>query len=273
MDLIQDQEFQRAHARLVRAVNEKAWQYRSDPVEDPDDPATVQAMQIALNLPKSNPPSRNACLVAAAQAVVSVCLDPRAGAADPHDPFVAGLDEWYGRRIRKVARRSRNKAWDTVQTLPGVTVDNMARAFVPSSIAHIPPEIAKLQIGGTELPYDEQEPEANVDFPTIVVDRGLGMSLGKAAAQVGHGSMLLAAAMTTGEAAAWAESGYCLSVQEAPSAVFEAALEQVAAFPESGIIVRDAGFTEVAPDSATVVALRGTSNNMAIAMTRSTEPS
>ena len=39
--------------------------------EDPDDPQTVQAMQLAINLPKQEPPSRNQVLVDAARAAVA----------------------------------------------------------------------------------------------------------------------------------------------------------------------------------------------------------
>ena len=102
--------------------------------EDPNDPSTVQAMQLAINLPKQDPPSRNAVLVCAARAVVAVCLDPRAGI----DGFWRdGVEQWYSHRIRKVARRARNKAWDDVQALPGVTVGSV-RAFGPSAVGDVP---------------------------------------------------------------------------------------------------------------------------------------
>lgn len=243
-------EFHQAHRRLVAATTARSWR---DDVEDPDDPATVQAMQMALNLPKSNPPARNAVLVAAAQAVVAVCLDERAGAES--GAFVDGLAQWYGHRIRKVARRARNKAWDDVQALPGVTVDNLARAFVPSAVAEVPAAVAKLQIGHTDLPHDDDLPAPAPEHPALYVDGGLGMSMGKAAAQVGHGSMLLAAAMTADEAHEWARAGYPLSVVEASPEVFTAALEKAETDPGAGVVIRDAGYTEVAPDSATVVAL------------------
>jgi len=144
--------FERAHQRLVEACDSRSW--RDDP-ENPDDPATIQAMQIALNLPKQEPPTRTAVLEAAARAVVAVCLDERAG---EDGAFAQALGQWYGHRIRKIARRARNKAWRDVQLLPGVTVDDRARAFAPSAVGEVDPLISKLQIGHTDLAMDEPGP-------------------------------------------------------------------------------------------------------------------
>lgn len=219
--------------------------------ENPDDPQTVQAMQIALHVPKVDPPVRTDLLAAAAQAVVQVCLDPRA--AEPgtwHD----ALEQWYGHRIRKIARRARGAAWDGVQALPGRTATAgtaTARAFIPSAVGEVPHAISKLQISGTDLPLNEDAP-GDPEIPTIAVDTSLGMTAGKAAAQAGHGSMLLAAAMSAEAVAAWAADGFPLQVREVPRELFT----ELAAEP-GAVAVQDSGFTEVAPGSTTVVALPG----------------
>ena len=150
-----------AHRRLVAACSERSW--RDDP-EDPNKPETIQAMQIALNLPKQDPPKRTEVLEAAARGVVKLCLDDRAG---QDGAFAEALGQWYGHRIRKVARRARNKAWRDVQALPGVTVENRARVFLPSAVQDVHPLVAKLQIGHTDLPQDEPGP-ALADDPTPV---------------------------------------------------------------------------------------------------------
>ncbi|QQA98597.1 peptidyl-tRNA hydrolase [Corynebacterium marquesiae] len=236
--------FEIAHQRLVEACASRSW---CDDPENPDEPATIQAMQIALNLPKQEPPVRTEVLEAAASAVVAVCLDERAG---EDGAFAHALGQWYGHRIRKIARRARNKAWRDVQGLPGVTVADRARAFAPSAVGEVDPLISKLQIGHTDLAYDE--PGAPLgDVPVIYVDRSLNMSAGKAAAQVGHGSMMLAAAMSVGEARAWADTGFKLSVREVSGEDFRTACAQ-----DGAVVIVDAGFTEIAPDSATVCALR-----------------
>ena len=229
--------------------------------EDPDDPATVQAMQIALHIPKADPPQRNDALVAAAQAAAAVCLDPRAG---EESAWRDALAQWYGHRIRKIARRARGAAWENVQTLPGCTFRSSAtgpvaeaRAFIPSAVGEVPHAISKLQIKGTDLPHDDL-PAPNVgdiemsSVPVILVDDSLAMTAGKAAAQVGHGSMLLAAQMNEAWAVRWALDGFPLAVREVPRELIRA----TAALPAS-VPVRDSGFTEVAPGSVTVVAHPG----------------
>ncbi|MDO5669006.1 MAG: aminoacyl-tRNA hydrolase [Corynebacterium sp.] len=238
-------ELARAHDLLRARVSDD----RRARSEDPKRPETIQAMQIALHMPKQDPPARSDLLEAAARAVVAVCLAPQV-VSDPK--WRAGLTGWYDHLIRKVARRARNKAWEDVQAVPGVTIDvrgAKARAFVPSSVAEVPPEVRKLQITGTELPADEPAP-ADRHQPLILVDADLHMSTGKAAAQVGHASMLLAAALSLDEVRAWAACGFALDVREVPHAEFCSYLR------EPGVVtVRDAGYTEVAADSLTVLAL------------------
>ena len=213
--------------------------------EDARDPQTVRAMQLAINLPKQDPPSRNQVLADAARAAVAVCLDPRAG----EDGFWRdALDAWYSHRIRKVARRARNKAWDDVQVLPGVTVGSV-RAFVPSAVSEVPHSIAKLQIKGTEIEPGEVRP-LDSGAPLIALDTSLQMSAGKAAAQAGHASMLLAVARETSWVQQWAQAGFPLNVRELPREEFA----ELAARPET-VAVRDAGFTEVAPGSTTAIAI------------------
>lgn len=234
--------FRRAHALLVDRAKE------GPHFEDPAKPETVQAMQIVLNLPKNNPPARHNILGAAAQAVVRVCLDERVATDYAiHEAFHA----WYGHLIRKVARRARNAGWEHIQHLPGVTAkveDAEARAFVPSAVNAVPPEIKKLQISGTDVPWEEELPEPTEPV-VIYCDAGLVMSVGKAAAQVGHASMMLAAQRPVELVEAWAKAGFPLAVREVPSEVFQ---EHCRA--EDAVAIRDAGFTEVEPGSITVVA-------------------
>lgn len=221
-----------AHALLRTCADVK-------PRVDPDDPGRVLAMQIALNLPTDRPPRRADVLTDVARAVAALCLEPRQEWLEP-------LGGWYSARIRKVVRRSRNAAWRAVQELPGITVGS-ARAFVPGPVGEVPKAIRKLQVRGTDLPRTEQDPAGA--GPVIAVDDGLGMTLGKAAAQVGHASMLLAAHRPEEWARRWVEKGYPVSVREVPAAEFARWAEGPGA-----VSVVDAGFTEVPSGSATAVA-------------------
>lgn len=247
-------DIQQPHRRLRLVVGERDG-------EDPSDPATVQAMPLVLEIPHQPRPDRRELLEAAAVACVSYCLDP---AADDGD--IDALVSWYGARIRKVARRARNKKWRDVQSLPGATVTvgtASARAFRPCAVVDTPPRINRLQIEGTDLPLprDAEHVLQGDGHPVIYVDASLGMTVGKAAAQVAHGSMLLAAAMDVGRAQEWADTGCALHVCEVDARRF-AEVREAAEHREgsgrpdkSAAVVRDAGYTEVAPDSVTVVAL------------------
>lgn len=219
--------------------------------EDPADPADVLAMPVVLHIPKADPPRRSALLEAAASAATALCLDARVGVGGEWEhSFLA----WTGARIRKVSRRARGAHWVAVQDVPGVTVDvdgAQARALVPGRVGDLDARVRKLQIGGTDLGPDEPgEPAA--ELPVLWIDSALDMTVGKAAAQVGHASMLLAGAMTTEQCEAWASNNFACSVRDATPQQWEAVRALVG--EGRAVAVRDAGFTEVAPGSMTVVA-------------------
>ncbi|GAB0101241.1 peptidyl-tRNA hydrolase [Nocardia sp. JMUB6875] len=219
---------------------------------DPADPALVQAMQMVLHIPKDEPPARSALLAAAASSVVALCLDERVG---PGGEWEERYLTWKRSRIRKVARRARGAQWLTAQEVDGVTVEfagAQARALVPGPVGDIDPRIKKLQISGTELPSDDPI-EIDPEFPVLWVNAELGMTVGKAAAQVGHASMLLAGALPVRRAQAWAARGFRCTVAEADPGRWADLRQRVA--EGSAVAVRDAGFTEVAPGSMTVIAV------------------
>ncbi|MFE3190279.1 peptidyl-tRNA hydrolase [Nocardia sp. NPDC059240] len=219
---------------------------------DPEDPALVQAMPMVLHIPKHEPPNRSALLAAAASSVVALCLDERVG---PDGEWEERYLTWKRSRIRKVARRARGAQWLAVQEVAGVTVEfagAQARAFVPGPVGEVDPRIRRLQISGTELPSDDPiaiDPES----PVLWVNAELGMTVGKAAAQVGHASMLLAGALPVARAYAWAAQGFRCTVADADPIQWAALQRQVA--QGGAVAVRDAGFTEVAPGSTTVIAV------------------
>lgn len=231
------------HAELARGYGH---------APDPDDPARVQAMQLVLHLPKADPPPRSELLAAAASAAVALCLDERSA---PGGPWEAGYLAWKRARIRKVARRARGAQWRAAQEVPGVTVESgvaQARALVPGPVGAVDPRIRRLQIGGTDLAADDPAPPAP-ELPVLWVNAALGMTVGKAAAQVGHASMLLAGALPLDAAARWARAGFRCAVREAGPARWRELLAE--ADGGRAVAVRDAGYTEVAPGSVTVLAV------------------
>ncbi|MFF2086092.1 aminoacyl-tRNA hydrolase [Nocardia sp. NPDC058176] len=236
-------EFAVRHAELARGYGG---------IGDPDDPALVQAMQMVLHIPKIDPPARSALLEAAAAAALAVCLDPRSGPGGEWESRYLG---WKRSRIRKVARRARGAQWVAAGQVDGVTVEvdgAQARAYVPGPVGTVDPRIRKLQIGGTDLAHDEPGPP-DPELPVLWVNAALEMSVGKAAAQVGHASMLLAGALPVEAAAGWAERGFRCAVRDADERHWAQLSAEVAA--GRAVAVRDAGFTEVAPGSMTVIAV------------------
>ncbi|NKY86178.1 aminoacyl-tRNA hydrolase [Nocardia veterana] len=223
---------------------------------DPDDPAQVQAMQMVLHIPKAGPPVRSAVLEAAAAAAVALCLDPRVG---PGGEWEARYLAWKRSRIRKVARRARGAQWLAANDVDGVTIEvdgAQARALVPGPVGEVDPRIRKLQIGGTDLEHDEPGP-VDPELPVLWVNSALGMTVGKAAAQVGHASMLLAGALPVEQAFAWAQRGFRCAVRDADRHGWAELCARATGHggPETIAAVRDAGFTEVAPGSMTVIAV------------------
>ena len=121
----------------------------------------------------------------------------------------------------------------------------------------MPHDIAKLQIKGTDLPHEGGEvPTAeeilSSPIPVVMINDSLNMSVGKAAAQAGHASMLLAAAMEEDWVLSWVQAGFPLVVHELPEGIFNEVIAD-----RGTIVVQDAGFTEVAPGSVTAAAVRG----------------
>ena len=219
---------------------------------DPEDPAAVLAMPVVLRIERADPPARTALLAAAASAALAVCTDPRSGVdADGlpgpwHEPVLA----WCSGRIRKVSRRARGAHWAAVGELAGVTVDvggAQARALVPVAVGETAASVRRLQISGTEL--DPDEPGAAPDgVPVLWLDAGLKMTVGKAAAQVGHATMLLAASLGAAELEVWRACGWACAVRDAAPGDFARELGR-----PGSVAVRDAGYTEVPAGSVTVV--------------------
>lgn len=200
----------------------------------------VLAMPLVLRLEKP-PAARTPVLEAAAAAALGLCLDPR---AQPGGEWSEAVDAWVAGRIRKIARRARGVHWAAVQELPGVTWqvgDAEVRALLPGPVDDVARVVARLQIGGTDLELDDPGPPPG--GPVIWVDAALEMTVGKAAAQVGHASMLYAAARGLDHVPAFA-------VRSADPARWA----RLCADP-AGVPVRDAGFTEVAPGTVTCVAV------------------
>ena len=121
--------------------------------------------------------------------------------------------------------------------------DAEVRALLPGPVDEVPKIVSRLQIGGTDLPADESGPPPP-DAPVIHVNAELELTVGKAAAQVGHASMLYAAAHALTTVPPFA-------VRDAGPEEWRALCRAVEA--GEAVAVRDAGFTEVAPGTITCI--------------------
>ncbi|MFJ5530648.1 peptidyl-tRNA hydrolase [Streptomyces sp. NPDC093261] len=212
------------------------------------DKAPQFVMPLVVRIERAAPPARTDALETAARAVLVMLSDARSlGEGE----WAQAMRDWQDARIRKVVRRARGAEWRRAEALPGITVTGKSaevRGFPPVPLDGWPKDLARLQVSGTEL--DDPEPPVEPDplTPVLWLNPDLEMSAGKAMAQVGHGAQLAWWALPDDERAAWREAGFPLRVRTAPPS----------RWPEltaSGLpLVRDAGFTEIAPGSCTVVA-------------------
>ncbi|WP_328942029.1 peptidyl-tRNA hydrolase [Streptomyces sp. NBC_00250] len=204
-------------------------------------------LPLVVRIERDAPPSRTDALETAARAVLEILTDDRSlGEGE----WAQVMTDWQDARIRKVVRRARGAEWRRAGALPGITVTGTeaeVRVFPPVPLDGWPKELAKLQVSGTDL----DDPAAPGPVPegaaVLWLNPELDMSAGKAMAQAGHGAQLLWWAMTDADRKTWHEAGF-------PLAVRTAAAGDWPALTTSGLpVVRDAGFTEIAPGSCTVV--------------------
>ncbi|WP_036330656.1 peptidyl-tRNA hydrolase [Microbispora sp. ATCC PTA-5024] len=203
---------------------------------------TERVLPLVVRIERAAPPERTDALEAAATAVLRM-LD--------QDDWAGEIEEWQDGRIRKVVRRARGAEWRRVLALPGITVTAgtaEVRVHPPVRLDDWPKDLSRLQVSGTELGDSAPPPVPDPDVPVLWVNPHLDMTAGKAMAQAGHGAQFAWWGAGEEDRAAWRERGLAVSVRTAPPGSW-------ADLAGGGLpVVRDAGFTEIEPGSATVVA-------------------
>ena len=211
-------------------------------------------LPLVVRIERGDPPQRTDALETAARAVLTFLSDPRA--TEPGGEWTALVEAWTDGRIRKVVRRARGAEWTRAEALPGITVTGTApdhpaevRVYPPVPLDAWPKDLARLQVSGTDL--SDPEPPAPADpksIPVLWLNPELDMSAGKAMAQAGHAAQIAWWELSDAQRKEWADAGFPLAVRTASRQAWPA-------LTASGRpLVRDAGFTEIAPGSCTVVA-------------------
>ncbi|MER7900893.1 peptidyl-tRNA hydrolase [Streptomyces sp. NPDC096046] len=220
--------------------------FRSEPSSRDEAPQFV--LPLVVRIERADPPARTDALETAARAVLTILADER---STGEGEWAGAMRNWQDARIRKVVRRARGAEWRRAEALDGVTVTGKSaqvRVFPPVPLDGWPKDLARLQVSGTDL--DDAEPPVDADpaAPVLWLNPDLGMSAGKAMAQAGHAAQLAWWELSDGERTAWRDADFPLAVRTADA-------ERWPGLTGGGLpLVRDAGFTEIAPGSCTVVA-------------------
>ncbi|MFD5911706.1 peptidyl-tRNA hydrolase [Streptomyces massasporeus] len=220
--------------------------FRSEPSARDEAPQFV--LPLVVRIEKAGPPARTDALETSARAVLTILADERSAG---EGEWAGAMRDWQDARIRKVVRRARGAEWRRAEALPGITVTGKSaevRVYPPVPLDGWPKDLARLQVSGTDL--DDPEPPVDADpaAPVLWLNPDLGMSAGKAMAQAGHAAQLAWWELSDEERTAWREAGFPLAVRPADPARWSE-------LTGMGLpLVRDAGFTEIAPGSCTVVA-------------------
>jgi peptidyl-tRNA hydrolase len=217
------------------------------------------AMQLAVRVEKTNPPTTADVCAAALLAVIELLDDERARVewAEP-------IEAWQGGgRIRKLVRRARGSSWQRAQEPDGYTAEcgqAAVRAFVPSPMDQVPDAVAKLQIKSTGLDEPdlvERVPDGFVGM-VVVITPVVDMSWGKQAAQCAHGGQLLWRSSSSESRDWWRSSGSRVLILHAAPPLWEQLDDSDAGAENVGVHssvtrVHDGGFTEIPAGTLTAM--------------------
>jgi peptidyl-tRNA hydrolase len=196
-----------------------------------------------VRIERVDPPTRTDALEAAARAVLLMLSTDREEWADT-------IAAWDGQRIRKVIRRARGAEWQRALTVDGLDVTQRSaqlRVYPPVPIDGWPPELARLQVGGTNLTDPEPPEQPAAGTPVVLLSPHAQMSTGKAMAQVAHAAQLGWRSLSRRARRRWRDAEFSLAVRDATEATWRHA------FTAGAPVVHDGGFTEVAPGTATAL--------------------
>ncbi|WP_405069175.1 peptidyl-tRNA hydrolase [Kribbella sp. NBC_01510] len=232
-------------------------------------------LTLVVRVEKGARPAQTDALETAARAVLAILADERStgeGATATGEgstgegEWAGAMRAWQDDRIRKIVKRARGAEWRRTEGIPGITVTGTGagaeapvdaeepavvaevRVFPPTPMDDVPAEFANLQVSGTDFTDSGEVPPPEPGVPVLWINPDLEMSSGKAMAQCGHAAQLAWWELSAEARKDWMASDFALAVRTASPAQWRRLLT-------SGLpVVQDAGFTEVAPGSRTVIA-------------------
>jgi peptidyl-tRNA hydrolase len=200
-------------------------------------------LPFVLRIERSSPPTRVDALEAAAGGVLAMLTVDR-------PEWDEAIRAWDGERIRKVVRRARGAEWRRALEVDGLDVVHGSaelRVYPPVPVDAWPPELARLQVGGTNLEQPDDVPPVPPGTPLVLLAPLVEMSTGKAMAQAAHAAQLGWRDVGRTRRRRWQAAGLPIAVREAAPGEWEGAVGRGAP------VVHDGGFTEVAPGTATAL--------------------
>jgi hypothetical protein len=205
--------------------------------------AAEHVLPFVVRIERDEPPARIDALEAAARGVLLMLTADR-------PEWAPALRAWDGARIRKVVRRARGADWRRALTVDGLDVawhGAELRVYPPVPVDAWPPELARLQVGGTNLAQPDVPPPVAPGTPLVLLSPHVEMSTGKAMAQAAHAAQLGWRDIGPSLRRRWQEADFRLAVRDAREEQWDGALRRGAP------VVHDGGFTEVAPGTATAL--------------------
>jgi peptidyl-tRNA hydrolase len=203
---------------------------------------TELVLPFAVRIERTDPPTRTDALEAAAIGLLRILTG---------EQWRDAIDAWDGQRIRKVVRRARGAEWRRALTVDGLDVQHRScelRVYPPIPVDEWPPELARLQVGGTNL-VDPEPPDPRPSGPLVLLSPYAELTTGKAMAQVAHAAQLGWRAASRRQRRNWAWTGFATAVRDATERQWAAAVRAGAP------VVHDGGFTEVEPGTATALVI------------------
>jgi peptidyl-tRNA hydrolase len=159
------------------------------------------------------------------------------------DPALA---EWRPRPGKVCLRARTESQWRQVLEEPHTAAGDAVAALPPRRRSERGPLLERLQAMSTELEPPPATAPQRAGAVTYMVNPALTMSSGKTIAQIAHAAVMAADGLE-----AWAEAGCPAQVIAPPAEAFAQACER----DDLAAKVVDAGLTEVAPGTVTVLAL------------------